>query len=387
MDLDLDTARATFDASTDFTVGLEEEFALLDPTDLGLVSRYEEMNQAAAADPVLADSLAGELISSEIEIRSGRSDDMMAAAFAQRDRRRRLFALAAQRRIALGATATHPWSDYREQHIIETPHYRRVKQGLGYVALRNNTFALHVHVGIRGADRAVRVCDRLRPVLPLLLAVSANSPFLDGRDSGLHSARTQIFTKSFPRCGVPDAFGSWDAFADYVDLLVRTGSIVEYTQVWWSVRPHFAFGTVELRICDAQMTAFESEGLAALIVACVAQAARDLDACVPFVDPPPRLIEENMWRALRYGLDGELLDLERGETYPASETVERLLQWTAPARAELAIDVSLPELNGAQRQRRLRAAGLSLHEIYAAAVAQTRDTYAAPVGSTVEVMR
>jgi len=387
VDLDLDTARATFDASTDFTVGLEEEFALLDPTDLGLVSRYEEMNQAAAADPVLADSLAGELISSEIEIRSGRSDDMMAAAFAQRDRRRRLFALAAQRRIALGATATHPWSDYREQHIIDTPHYRRVKQGLGYVALRNNTFALHVHVGIRGADRAVRVCDRLRPVLPLLLAVSANSPFLDGRDSGLHSARTQIFTKSFPRCGVPDAFGSWDAFADYVDLLVRTGSIVEYTQVWWSVRPHFAFGTVELRICDAQMTAFESEGLAALIVACVAQAARDLDTCVPFVEPPPRLIEENLWRALRYGLDGELLDLERGETYPASETVERLLQWTAPARAELAIDVALPELNGAQRQRRLRAAGLSLHEIYAAAVAQTRDTYAAPVGSTVEMTR
>ena len=192
---------------------------------------------------------------------------------------------------------------------------------------------------MRGADRAVLVCDRLRPVLPLLLAISANSPFLDGRDSGLHSARSQIFTKSFPRCGVPDAFGRWQAFADYIDFLVRTRSIVEYTQVWWSIRPHFSFGTVEVRICDAQMTAAESEALAALIVACVAQAARDHDDGVPFADLPRRLIEENVWRAIRHGLDGELLDLDRAEPYPAAEAAERLLSWSAPVRAELGIDV------------------------------------------------
>jgi carboxylate-amine ligase len=203
----------------------------------------------------------------------------------------------------------------------------------------------------------------------------------------LHSARTQIFTKSFPRCGVPDAFGDWDAFAAYVEFLVRTRSIVEYTQVWWSVRPHFAFGTVEVRICDAQATAPESEALAALIVACVAQAARDLDAGVPFLDPPGRLIEENVWRALRYGLDGELIDLERGETYPARECIERLLHWSAPVRSELGIDVSLPELSGAQRQRRMSEAGLGLYEVYAATVAQTRETYAGAVGSPAEVTR
>ena len=124
--------------------------------------------------------------------------------------------------MLLGATGTHPLSDYQEQHIIDTPHYHRVEDGLKYVAWRNNTFSMHVHVGIQGADRAVRVCDRLRPVLPLLLAISANSPYVDRIDSGLHSARTQIFTKSFPRCGVPDAFGTWQAWADYVDLLVRT---------------------------------------------------------------------------------------------------------------------------------------------------------------------
>ena len=382
--LDLEAAYDAFERSTDFTVGLEEEFALLDRSSLALAPRFEELRDAASADPVLADSVAGELISSEIEIRSGRCLDLGAAFAAQRERRRRLFALAAEHDVALGATGTHPWADYREQHIIDTEHYHRVEEGLKYVAWRNNTFSLHVHVGVRGADRAVLVCDRLRPVLPLLLAVSANSPFLDGRNSGLHSARTQIFTKSFPRCGVPDAFGSWQAFADYIGFLVSTRSIVEYTQVWWSIRPHFSFGTVEVRICDAQMTASESESLAGLIVACVAQAARDIDEGVPFSDLPRRLIEENVWRAVRYGLDGELLDLDRAEGYPAAEASERLLTWSAPVRAELGIEVALPALNGAQRQRRMAETGVGLAETYAAVVAETRDTYA---GSAAQVSR
>ncbi len=385
MALALDTAYAAFEEGTDFTIGLEEEFQLLDPLDLNLVQAFEELRDAAADDPVLADSVNGELISSEIEIRSGRGENLGEAIAAQRDRRRRLFALAADRGVRLGATGTHPWADYREQHIIETEHYQRVEQGLKYVAWRNNTFSLHVHVGIRGADRAVQVCDRLRPVAPLLLAVSANSPFLDGRDSGLHSARSQIFTKSFPRCGIPDEFGSWAAFADYIDLLQATRSIVEYTQVWWSLRPHFAFGTVEVRLCDVQSTAVESEGLDALIVACVAQAARDIDAGVPARSVPRREIEENFWRAIRYGLDGQLIDLERREQYPAAQALERLLQWTAPAREELGLEVSLPGLNGAQRQRRMAATGASLQEVFAAAVDETRETYAGVLGSPAEV--
>jgi carboxylate-amine ligase len=372
---DLAIARAALDASTDFTVGLEEEFALLDPATLALAPHFEELSAAAGADPVLCESIAGELISSEIEIRSGRGADLAAARTAQVERRRRLFALAAERDIALGATGTHPFSDYREQHIIQTEHYRRVEEGLKYVAWRNNTFSMHVHVGIQGAERAVLVCDRLRPVLPVLLAISANSPFLDGRDSGLHSVRTQTFTKSFPRCGIPDPFGTWQAFADYVEMLFATRSIVEYTQVWWSIRPHLAFGTVEVRICDAQPTAAESDVLAALIVACVAQAARDIDEGVPFTDLPNRLIEENVWRAVRFGLDGDLLDLERLEPYPAAAAPDRLLDWTAPVRSELGIDVALPSLNGAQRQRRMIETGMSLHEIYAAVQAETRDTY------------
>jgi carboxylate-amine ligase len=366
----LTAARERFESSSDFTVGIEEEFAIVDPETLELVPRFEELRDAAADDPVLAVSIAGELISSEIEIRSGKGEDIDDALARQHDARDRLFSLAHAHGLKLGATATHPLSDYREQHIIDTEHYRRVEEGLKYVAWRNNTFSLHVHVGIQGADRALRVCDRLRPVLPLLLAVSANSPYVDKMDSGLHSARTQIFTKSFPRCGIPDAFGSWAAWADYVDMLYRTSSIVEFTQLWWSVRPHHAFGTVEVRICDAQMTGQESDALAELIVNCVRQAAAEVDEGRPLPDIPNRLIEENMWRAIRFGLDGRMLDLAapRIEEYPASEVVDRLAAWTGAS-------VGLPELNGAQRQRRLIDAGASPREVYTQAVQETQSTY------------
>jgi glutamate---cysteine ligase / carboxylate-amine ligase len=368
--IDVAAARDFFEDSTDGTVGIEEEFALLDPQDHRLVPAFERLRDAGAADDILADAIAGELISSEIEIRSGRGEDYEDARRRQHEVRRRLFALAAREGVLLGATGTHPLSDYREQHIIDTPHYHRVEDGLKYVAWRNNTFSLHVHVGVRGADRAVLVCDRLRPVLPLLLAVSANSPYVDKMDSGLHSARTQIFTKSFPRCGIPDAFGSWAAWGEYVDLLVRTNSIIEFTQLWWSVRPHHDFGTVEVRVCDAQTTGAEADALTALIVGCVLRATAEVDAGETPPELPGRLIEENMWRALRFGLDGRLLDLQAPviEEFPASEALDRLRAWSG-------VDVVLPELNGAQRQRRLIDAGAAPAEVYAECVRETQGTY------------
>jgi carboxylate-amine ligase len=370
--MDLAAARERFEGSQDLTVGIEEEWAIVDPHTLELTPRFEALRDAGARDPVLAEAISGELISSEIEIRSGRGETATHAGEQQREARRRLFSLADAHGVALASTGTHPLSDYREQHIIDTDHYHRVEDGLKYVAWRNNTFALQVHVGVRGADRAVKACDRLRPVLPLLLAISANSPFLDGRDAGLHSARTQTFTKSFPRCGIPDVFGSWAAWEDYVALLVRTNSIVEFTQLWWSVRPHHSFGTIEVRICDAQTTGPEADGLAELIVACVAQALREVDAGAAPPDLPGRLIEENVWRALRYGQDGRLLDLHapRIDEFPAAEALDRLKAWTGA-------DVSLPELNGAQRQRRMIDAGATPFEVFKQSVEETRATYPA----------
>ncbi len=383
--IDLEKARDAFAQATDGTVGIEEEFAILDPQSLDLTARFEELQQAASSsDADLATSISSELILSEIEIRSGAGANVADALSRQALMREKLFALAAREGVVLGSTGTHPWADYREQLNVESDHYRRVVDGLQYVARRNNTFSLHVHVGIRDADRAVRVCDRLRALLPTLLALSANSVFFEGLDSGLASVRTQSFTKSFPRCGVPDAYGSWHSYREYLELLLATGSIEEDTQVWWSVRPHLAFGTVEVRICDAQSSAAESDALSELIVACVLQCARDDDDGLPIVAPPARLIEENLWRAIRWGAAGELIDLERGVCVPARAAFEGLLEWTAPVRSELGINPTFPQLNGAQRQAAALAEGQSIEEVYASTVAQTQQTFGAdePKSST-----
>ncbi|HTR75964.1 MAG TPA: YbdK family carboxylate-amine ligase [Solirubrobacterales bacterium] len=377
MTLDLDGARERFEASTDFTVGIEEEFAILDPGTLELAHRYEDVKAACDEDEVLAESAAGELIASEVEIRSGRGETFAAAVAAQQERRRRLFALVDSMGLALGAMGTHPWANYLDQRIIDTPHYNRLREELGYVAQRNNTWSLHVHVGVRGADRAIAVCDRVRELLPAMLAASANSPFLDGRDTGLATVRTEIFTRTFPRCGVPSPFVDWETYKEFVRLLERTNSVVESTQLWWSVRPHHSFGTVEVRICDAQTRGEEATALAGLIVACVAQTALDLDergtaAWEPLGD---REVEENLWRAIRHGAGGRMIDFRAGEEVETRAVFERLLSWTEPAREQLGIEVALPERGGAERARAALEDGISLTDVYREAVGETAATY------------
>src|SRR6187549_1830180 len=214
----LEEAYERFEAAEDFTVSIEEEFALLDPDTLLLVNRFEEV-QAAARGTALEPDLVGELIASEAEVRTGKCADFTAAAAAMVERRGQLQALAHGLGIQLGSTGTHPWARWQDQRIIDTPHYRRNDELLRYVVWRNNTFGLHVHVGIRGADRAIAVHDALRNFLPELLALSASSPFVENVDSGLHSARTEIFTRMFPRCGIPDAYGDWRGWEDYVSFL------------------------------------------------------------------------------------------------------------------------------------------------------------------------
>jgi carboxylate-amine ligase len=373
--LDVERTRELFEASQDFTIGLEEEFALVDPQSLELVHRFEELYAACGRDELLADSAAGELIDTEIEIRSGRAEGFAEAVELQRQRRARLFDLAGGLGIALAATGTHPWAHYLDQRIIGTDHYRRLRESLRWVAQRNNTWSLHVHVGIRGADRAIAVCDHMREVLPALLALSANSPFLDGYDTGLHSVRSEIFTRTFPRCGIPDAFGDWRAYADFIDLLVATESVVEATQLWWSVRPHHLFGTVEVRICDAQTAGDDATALAAMITACVAQTALDYDEGRLGEPLLGREIEENLWRAIRSGLDGAQIDFGAREVVPAREAIERLVEWTAPARDALGLPVALPERNGAQRARDALEEAGTIVDVYRAQVAETGASY------------
>jgi carboxylate-amine ligase len=362
----LEQAREAYDNATDFTVAVEEEFALLDPETLDLTNRFEDV-QAAARGTELEPHLVGELIASEVEIRTGRCESFAEAGPRMAERRGQLQPLAREVGVALGGTGAHPWSRWQDQRIIDTPHYRRNDEILRYVVWRNNTFGLHVHVGIRGADRAIAVHDALRTFLPELLALSASSPFVEGVDSGLHSARTQIFTRMFPRCGVPDAYGSWQAWEDYVSFLYRTGSITEHTQIWWSVRPHLAFPTVEMRICDGQPTLEEAQALAGFIYALTCRIARALDEGEPLPDQPHRLIEENLWRAIRYGLSGELIDLRSGDVLPARARIEQLLQWTMPVAEELGVAsfLAVPSVTPAERQIAKHEAGQSMEEIYA----------------------
>ena len=378
--LDLDRARGVFEDSTDFTVGLEEEFAIIDPETLELSHSFEELFAACQQDELLAVSAAGELIDTEIEIRSGRGESFAEAAGFQSENRERLFALAKARRLGLAAAGTHPWANYLDQRIIRTEHYDRLREELQWVARRNNTWSVHVHVGVRGADRAIAVCDHLRGVLPTLLALSANSPFLDGEDTGLASVRSEIFTRTFPRCGIHEPFGNWSAYEEFIAMLAATRSTVEATQLWWSVRPHHSFGTVELRICDAQTRGDESLALAGLITACIAQTAIDFDEGALGAPPRSREIEENLWRAIRWGLGGTQIDFSRGtaaaEVIPTRAAVERLVEWTEPARAALGITVEIPELNGTERARAQLEGGLPIPDVYREIAAETERTYA-----------
>ena len=376
-------ARERFEQADDLTVAVEEEFALLDPGSLDLVNRFEEA-KAAAAGTALDEHLVGELIASEIEVKTGRCETFAEVPARLAERRAQLLALVEPLGIALGATGTHPWADWKEQRIIDTPHYRRNDELLRYVVWRNNTFGLHVHIGVRGADRAIAVVNGLRNLLPELLALSASSPFVEGVVTGLHSARTQVFTRFFPRCGIPDAFAGWDEYERYVRFLYETGSIDEHTQLWWSVRPHLAFPTVEIRICDGQPELGEAQGLAAFAASLAARLARAYDEGEPVPDRPHRLLEENLWRAIRYGLSGELIDLERGEALPARARLEALLEWVWSVAEETGAApwLAIPERNAAERQIERAEAGATLEEVYAEQVAATeRDAKAGAGGA------
>ncbi|MEZ5125132.1 MAG: YbdK family carboxylate-amine ligase [Thermoleophilia bacterium] len=372
-----DEVEARFERALDFDLGLEEEFQILDPATLALAPGFEVLRDAAA--PRLRSRIAGELLRSEIEVSTPRTLHFAQAAHELLINRAELFALASEQGYALGSVGTHPFSSWKDQQIIDTPHYRLVEDRLKYVAWRNNTWAAHVHVGVRGLDRAIYVCDRLREYLPHLLALSANSPFIEGVWTQLHSVRTQTFLRMFPRCSIPDAFGSWREHRRFYEQLIDTNCIQEFTQVWWSVRPHHRFGTVEIRICDAQTHAWQSLALSALTVGIVAEIARDYDDGRRRVPLPTRYVEENLWRAIRYGMDGKFVDWERCEEVAAADALRMLVASVAP-HAELLglgphldnVERMLREGNGAQQQVRRYGAGTSLRDVYEESVTAAR---------------
>ena len=376
----LDAARALFESAEDFTVGVEEEFAILDPATLDMTAGFERIDEAARSGP-LAGMVAGELIRSEVEVRTGRCETFPEAADAMARRRLDLLDVAERIGYSLAATGTHPFARWQDQAVIDTPHYHLVESTLRYVAWRNNTFGIHVHTGIRGADRAVAVSSALRSVLPELLAASCSSPWLEDRHTHLHSTRTQIFTKFFPRCGVPDSLADWEEYAEFVRFLISTRSIREHTEIWWTIRPHQSFGTVEIRACDALPDVNESLALCALQVALAARFARMYDEGEPLPVYEHRYLEENVWRSIRWGLDWELVDFAARRSVPAPDRVRALLELCGPEIDALGLAPYLPPLerilaegDNASRFVRRMEAGESHRDIFTEQVALMRSS-------------
>lgn len=373
----LDAARQHFADATDFTIGIEEEFQILNRDTLAMTNRFEEFRDACETGPLLG-SVAGELIASEIEVKTGRGETFDEAARMIIDRRVQLAIEAEKLGVLIGATGTHPTSPWSDQRIIDTPHYRIVEGTLRYIAWRNNTFGMHVHVGIRGADRAMAVANAMRSYVPELLALSCTSPWLEGRITHLRSTRTQIFTRMFPRCGIPDIFADWADYDRYVRFLLETESIREHTEIWWTVRPHQSFGTIEIRACDALPDIGESIALAAFQTALAARAARLYDeGTLPPPDRPSDL-EENLWRALRWGMSRELIDFEARKAIPAATKIRSLLEACEPEIETLGLRSWLEPLEGlivdgdhATRWKNRVEAGEDMEAIHAEQVAIT----------------
>jgi carboxylate-amine ligase len=286
--------------------------------------------------------------------------------------------------LQLGALGVHPWADYREQRIIDKPYYLRLVERLQFIAHRNNTFGLHVHVGIHHPDRAIAVCDRLREWVPELLALSASSPFFEGRDTGMASMRAVIFGRLFPRAGLPPVHGSWHNYQQMVRKFRNVGSVESYGQMWWHVRPHAIHGTIELRMFDAQPEIADTLALVALTTGLVAHLCDEIDDGAPFHPTPHHLLDENLWRAIRGGLQGELIDfdpeLTEPKVRPMTERVAELigLARTANAAGDLGLDEGLDRVEAMVREggraAQLRAQYLEsgdLTKVYRSSVERT----------------
>jgi glutamate---cysteine ligase / carboxylate-amine ligase len=339
-----------------FTIGIEEELMLVDPETLGLSQGIEAILADVEEEGV--GQIKPELMQSVLEIATDVCEDLEEAADQLRQLRRRVRGCAERNGMLVAAAGTHPSAHWEDQLIVDRPRYRELAAELGWIARQELIFGTHVHVGVAGADKAIYIADAVRRHIPLMLALSANSPLWRGENTGMMSARTPIF-RHFPRVGVPPHYGSWEIFSRRVELMMTAGVIPDYTYLWWDVRPHPNLGTVEVRAFDQQTRVEETVALAALSVCLVHRYASNFDAEKPLVEVPTELIDDNKVRASLRGLEGRLVDLPRSRqaaaTELAREMVEELRSDARQLGCEGALDgvVKLIETGtGARRQLR-----------------------------------
>jgi glutamate---cysteine ligase / carboxylate-amine ligase len=302
------------------TLGAEEELWLADPETLKLAGGAQEI-----LDIEPADLFSGELIDCEIESNTGVHDEPSGVAGDLVLRRRGLLGHAERLGRVLGTSGTHPIGDWREQEIINKPHYQRLKKKLGWLIRRNNTFSLHVHYAVGGRDKAIYLFNRLREYVPHMLALSVNSPFWQGEYTDMHSARVLMFSRAYHRAGLPEPLNSWDEYVTYVDTLKRTGLIDTLGEIWWDVRLHPGLSTVEIRAFDAQTSPTRTEALVTLAAALCDMLATEYESGDPMPIRANRDIEENKWSAQRYGLEGTFIDHETREAVETRTAIGYLL--------------------------------------------------------------
>jgi carboxylate-amine ligase len=351
-----------------YTLGIEEELMIVDDETLDLANSIEGLLNDLNEVPTEGD-VKPELMESVCEIATTTTANTAEAGAQLRALRRQVQQVARQRGLAIGSAGTHPFALWEDQRIVARPRYRDLISGLQFVARQEIIFGIHVHIGLDDPDKAIHVTNGMRVHIPLLLALSANSPFWRGDPTGLDSTRTPIF-RAFPRVGIPPRYDSYEDWAKRIEFMVSTKAIGDYTYLWYDVRPHPNFGTVEIRVMDSQTRVEHTLALAALVQAMVKELAEHYDAGKRLSRYPYEMLDENKWLAARHGLDGQLVDLPKTARVPVVELGRRVMERMRPHAEELGSENELDGLedilengNGASRQIVVYDANHDLREV------------------------
>jgi carboxylate-amine ligase len=349
-----------------YSIGIEEELMILDAQSLELVNAIEAM-----LEPAPLGEIKPELMESVLEISTDPCANVTGAGQQLRALRRQVVETAGSKGMAIGSAGTHPFAMWEDQRIVARPRYRDLISALRFVARQELIFGMHVHVGVDDPDKAIHVANGMRVHIPVLLGLSANSPFWRADATGMASTRTPIF-RAFPRVGIPPTYKNWEDYERRIEFMISAGVIEDYTYLWHDVRPHPSFGTVEIRVMDSQTHIEHSLGLAALVQALVKELSQHFDAGKRLSRYPFEMLDENKWLAARHGLEGELVDLPSSDRVATRALARRLIDRMREHCADLgslgeleAVEDLLARGNGAARQVVVYEANHDLHEVMA----------------------
>jgi glutamate---cysteine ligase / carboxylate-amine ligase len=355
-----------------YTIGIEEELMILNGQTLELVNAIESL-----LEPAKVGDIKPELMESVLEISTDPCDGVAQADEQLRALRRQVIQTALAQEMAIGAAGTHPFSKWEDQRIVARPRYRDLVSALRFVARQELIFGVHVHVGVDDPDKAIHVANGMRVHLPILLGLSANSPFWRGDATGLASSRHPIF-RAFPRVGIPPTYDGWEDYVKRIEFMVNAKVIKDYTYLWHDVRPHPDFGTIEVRVMDSQTRIEHTLGLVALVQGLVKELSEHFETGKQLSSYPFEMLDENKWLAARHGLEGELVDLPSYERVATGALARRLLDRIRPHCEDLGsapyldgVEDLLERGNGAARQLVVFEANRDMHELMAEIVDAT----------------